>query len=223
MKKSLLILPALCLAAFSAGQGAQLLRIKAKPGQVMKYVMDMQSGTSSQSMKMGMGMTMKVAAVKNGQWTIHSTIGNVTMNGQPAPAAATEQLKKMLMVTVMDSRATVLKSETRGIAGMPNNSQGTSVPFPKNPVKVGSTWSGSASIQGQKVETSYKLIAFKPVNGKAAAVIHATPKGMANFKTNGPIVYSVELATGFPLSMSMTGTVTQGTNTQTMKMTMRRV
>ena len=192
MKKAILLLPFLCLAAASSAQSSQLLRIKAKPNQVFKYVMDIQTGTPSQSMKIGMGMTMKIAGVKNGQYTINSTIGNVTMNGQPAPPAASEQLKKMLMVTVMDSRARVLKSETRGVQGMPSgNNQGTSIPFPEKPVKVGSTWSGKANIQGQTVETNYKLIAFKPVNGKSAAVIHATPKGMATFKTNGPIVYSV--------------------------------
>jgi hypothetical protein len=221
MKKSLVIASIIGLAAIATPQSAHLLRIKAKTGQSFKYAMDIQSGAS---MKMGMTMNMKIAKATANEITVNSTMGNMVMNGQPAPAAAADMIKKMLVVTVMDPRGRILKTETKGIPGMTGAAnQGSSVPFPQAAVRIGGTWSGEANIQGQKVKTNYKLIAVKPVMGKQAAVIHATPIGMTSFKPNGPIVFSIELATGFPLSMDMTGTATQGTSTQQVKMTMRRV
>lgn len=224
MNKGLLIASFVSVVAFAGAQPSQLLRIKTKAGQSYRYVMNVQTGAGTQSMKVGMQMAMKVIKVQNGQFTIHTTMGGVTMNGQPAPAAATAQLKNLLVVSVMDSRGRILRSETKGVPGMGNSAnQGSSVPFPEKPVKIGGTWIGEAEIQGQKVKTTYKLIAFKPVSGRQAAVIHAVPSGMSSFQVKGPIVFSVELATGFPLSMSMTGTATQGTATQNVAMTMRRL
>jgi hypothetical protein len=223
MRKVFVFLALASLASVGFAQKTYLLRIKVKPGQVFKYRMNVKSGTTAQSMTVGLNMTMNVTGAKNNQFTIASTMGGVTLNGKPAPAAAASQLSKMKTITVMDSRANIVKSEIQGMPGAPQSPQGSSVPFPQNAIKIGATWSGKANIQGQQVETVYKLIAVKPVMGKMAAVIHATPKGIANLKTKGPIVYSVELATGFPLSMNMVGTVTQGTTTQNMSMTMQRM
>ncbi|MBC8065227.1 MAG: hypothetical protein H7Y17_10380 [Chlorobia bacterium] len=224
MNKGLLIASFVGFVAFAGAQPSQLLRIKTKAGQSYSYLMTVQQGAGAQSMKIGFQMTMKIAKVQSGQFTMNTTMGEVTMNGQPAPPAATVQLKKLLVVSVLDSRGRILKSETRGVPGMSDAAnQGSSVPFPEKAVKVGGTWVGEADIQGQKVKTTYKLIAFKPVAGKQAAVIHAVPSGMKNFVVKGPIVFSVELATGFPLSMSMAGTATQGTSTQNVAMTMRRL
>lgn len=224
MKKALLIASFVGVAAISSAQTSHLLRIKAKAGQSYRYQMNVDTGMGAQTMKIGMQMAMKVAKVQNNQFTVNTTMGSVTMGGKPAPPAVTDQLAKMLITTIMDARGRILKTETKGIPGMaPGAGQGSSIPFPQNAIKIGGTWTGEADIQGQKVKTSYKLIQIKSILGKQAAVIHATPTGMTGFKSNGPIVYSVELATGFPLSMSMSGTATQGTSVQNMKMSMRRL
>lgn len=223
MKKAVILLSFLALASAVPAQQSVLLRIKAKPGQSFKYSMRMQ-GSGAQGMNMGMQLSMKVSAVKNKQYTMNTTMGSITMNNQPLPAQASEQIKKMLIVTVLDERGRVLKTETKGVPGAPagGGPEGSSVPFPEKAIKVGQTWTGEATLQGQKVQTTYKLIALKTVSGKPAAVIHATPKNMPQMKLDGPIVFSVELATGFPISMSMSGTVSQGAQGQKMKMTMSR-
>lgn len=223
MKKGLLIASFVGLAVLASAQTSHLLRIKTKAGQTYRYQMNMEQGGSGQTMKIGIQMAMKVAKVQNSQFTINTTMGGVTMNGQAAPPQLADQLKQMLITTVMDPRGRVLKTETKGIPGMNAGAQGSAVPFPEKAVKIGGTWTGEAEVQGQKVKTTYKLVQIKSVLGKQAAVIHATPNATTNFKTKGPIVFAVELATGFPLSMSMTGTATQGTTTQTMTMTMRRI
>lgn len=224
MKKGLLIASFIGLAALSSAQQAHLLRIKVKAGQTYRYQMNMDTSAGARSQKIGIQMLMKVAKVQNSQFTVNSTIGGITMNGQPAPAAVADQLKQIMTISVMDARGNILKTETKGMPGMGQAAgQGSSIPFPQNAVKVGGTWSGVAEMQGQKVKTNYKLIAIKPIMGKQAAVIHATPTGMKNFTPKGPIVFSVELATGFPLSMNMTGTASQGTQKQNISMTMRRL
>lgn len=223
MKKGLLIASLVGLAAIASAQQTHLLRIKVKAGQTYRYQMNMDTSAGAQSQKIGIQMAMKVAKVQNSQFTVNSTIGGITMNGQPAPAAVADQLKQIMTTSVMDARGNILKTETKGMPGMGQATQGSSIPFPQQAVKVGATWSGVAEMQGQKVKTNYKLIAIKPVMGKQAAVIHATPTGMKNFTPKGPIVFSVELATGFPLSMNMTGTASQGTQKQNISMTMRRL
>jgi hypothetical protein len=221
MKKTAILLALVGFASFSAAQPAYLLRIKAKPGQAYKYKMDIDQGTTA---KIGMNMTMKVTKVQKGETTINTTMGAFTMNGQPAPAQIADQMKKLLIVSVMDARGRTLRTETKGLQGFSGAAnQGNTVPYPEKPVKVGGTWTGEAEMRGTKVKTSYKLVGVKAVAGRQAAVIHAVPSNMPGLKLSGPIVFSVELATGFPISMSMSGTATQGTATQKIKMTMLRV
>jgi hypothetical protein len=223
MRKVFLFACLIFVAAMAPAQQSVLLRLKTKSGQVFKYTMKMQ-GSGPQAMNMAMQMNMKVAAVKNGQVTMNTTMGNITMNNRPLPPQAAAQLKKMLIVTVMDSRGRVLKTETKGVPGAPSGggTEGSSVPFPEKAVRIGQSWTGDATIQGKKVKTSYKLVGFKTIAGKSAAVIHATPQDMPQMKLDGPIVFSVEIATGFPLSMSMSGSVGGGAQSQKMKMTMSR-
>jgi hypothetical protein len=221
MKKTAILLGLVGLASFSIAQPAYLLRVKAKPGQAFKYQMNIDQGPTA---KIGMQMTMKAVKVEKGLTTLNTTMGSFTMNGQPAPAAIADQMKKMLIVSVMDARGRTIKTEIKGVPGAPATAnQGNTVPYPEKPVRIGGTWSADADFQGQKLKTTYKLIAVKSVSGKQAAVIHAVPTNMPNFKPDGPIVFSVELATGLPISMSMSGTASRGTATQKVKITMLRV
>ncbi len=224
MKKGLLVASLFGIFAVANAQAPQVLRVKVKAGQAFRYKMSMDNSSGGQSMKIGMQMTMKVAKVQNGQSTVNTTMGSITMNGQPIPASASDQIKNMLITTVIDARGNVLKTETKGLPGMaPGASQGSSVPFPAAAVKPGSTWSGQTEVQGQKVKTTYKLVQFKSVLGKQAAIIHATPTASPSFQTKGPIVFAVEVSNGFLLSMSMKGTAKQGTATQNMAVTMQRI
>ena len=221
MKTTAILVALVGFAAVSAAQPSYLLRIKAKPGQAYKYKMDIQQGASG---TMGMNMTMKVVKVQKGETTLNTTMGGFTMNGQPAPPQVAEQMKNLLIISVMDARGRTLRSETKGIPGFSGAAnQGSTVPYPEKAVKVGGTWSGEADMRGTKVKTNYKLVGVKSVAGRQAAVIHAVPSNMPGIKLSGPIVFSVELATGFPISMSMSGTASQGTATQKIKMTMLRV
>jgi hypothetical protein len=217
MKKALILISLLATVALVPAQQYQL-KINAKAGQTFKYVMDIISA-GPQASKIGMQMNMKITKVEKGQFTVTTTMGGMTMNGSPAPPTVADQIKQMVLINVMDSRGKVLKSEAKGLPGMPSGNQGTSVPFPAKPIRIGNTWTGEADIQGKKIKTSYKLIAVKQVAGKQAAVIHATPQNVPQMTLDGPIVFSVELATGFPISMSMSGRGGPGT----VKMTLRRI
>jgi len=217
MKKALLAISLVASVVLAPAQQYQL-KINAKAGQSFKYVMDILS-SGPQTSKIGMQMNMKVTKVEKGQFTVTTTMGGMTMNGQPAPASISDQLKQMVMINVMDAHGKVLKSETKGLPGMPTSNQGTSVPFPVKAVRIGDKWSGETTVQGKKIVTSYKLIAVKTVSGMQAAVIHASPQQMPQMSADGPIVFSIELATGFPISMSMSGKSARGA----MKMTLRRL
>jgi hypothetical protein len=94
MKKIACLFAIAGLAALSVAQPSYLLRIKAKPGQSYKYAMNIDQGAAA---KIAMQMTMKVAKVQKGETTLNTTMGNFMMNGQPAPPAVSEQMKKLLI------------------------------------------------------------------------------------------------------------------------------
>src|SRR5688500_10619117 len=116
MRKALLLICLISVGSAAPAQQSVLLRLKAKPGQNFKYMMRMQ-GSGGQAMNMAMQPTRKVASVKSKQYTMNTTMGSITVNNSPLPPQAAEQLKKMLIVTVLDERGRVLKTETKGFPG----------------------------------------------------------------------------------------------------------
>jgi hypothetical protein len=216
MKKSLALISVLAIAAISPAN-PYLLRVNAKPGQTFRYNLVMRSSM----MRVQTGMTMKAINVQNKLTTFHTTIGSLTVDGKPAPGS--ERLKSILMITVLDGLGNIVKSEVKGMPKDQAATNQTAVPFPVKAVKLGDKWTAVGVVQNKKVNTTYTLKEIKTVNGMKAAVIHAVPDSMAQVKPNGPIVFSVELATGMPISMKMSGQAVQVDGTKlNIEVTMNR-
>lgn len=219
MKKIFIASLIVGVAPFCQAQGKYLLRIHIAPGQVLKYATVVNTGT----MDLGMSMAMKCTAAANKKFTMATTIGSLTMNGQPMPAQAADMMKKMLVTTVMTDRGVVVSNKVTGVPGMNSGgSQAASVPLPEKPVGVGDSWSGVGEYNGQKIPTSYKVAGIKKVGGKTALVLSSTVSNPA-MKLDKPVVTVLDVSTGLPFSVEMSGTIVRGTSKQPMKMTMKRI
>ena len=219
MKKILFASLIVGVAPFCQAQGKYLLRIHVSPGQVLKYSTSVNTGT----MDIGMTMAMKCVSAAKKQFTINTTMGSMTMNGQPMPAQAADMMKKMLVVTVMTERGVVVSNKVTGIPGMNSGgSQAASVPLPEKPVGVGDSWTGVGEYNGQKMPTSYKVTGVKKVGGKTALVLSSTVNN-PSMKLDRPVVTVLDVSTGLPFSVEMSGTIVRGTSKQPMKMVMKRM
>jgi hypothetical protein len=199
------------------------LRLNLRSGTDYRYRVDidMQAGAVQ---KIGMDMTMRVAAVTGDKNTLHTMITGMTIGDAPAPEAVMQQLRPMKIVTVLDAQGNTLSSSIEnappGAANMGQSVSGAT--FPAGPVSVGSTWRGKATVSNQTVEADYKLTAIKTVGGKRLAVIEATLT-VPNMKLNGPMRMTIDLATGMLEEMSLDGEVSAGSQKIPMKMAMRRI
>lgn len=214
MKKFALLLMALTLAVFASAQKGYLLRLRLKPNEVVKYAMAIQT----MGMNIDMTMQLKITKVANHQYTMVTTMGAMSMNGKPMPAQSQEQMKKMVVTTVVDERGRTISTKATGMP-MGTGTQSSTVPFPEGPVTVGKTWSGKSNVNNVQVETTYKFVGVKTVNGVQTALIESTPQGIPAMKLDKPIVTAVDLVKGIPVTLSMSGSV----NNNPMKMTMRKV
>jgi hypothetical protein len=219
VKKYLLAFLILGSAAVCHAQGKYLLRIHLAPGQVLKYATSVNTGT----MDIGMTMAMKCVSAAKKQFTVNTTMGSMTMNKQPMPAQAAAMMKQMLVITVMNERGVVISNKVTGIPGMNSGgSQAASVPLPEKPVGVGDSWTGVGEYNGQKLPTSYKVTGLKKVGGKTALVLSSTVNN-PSLKLDKPVVTVLDVSTGLPFSVEMSGTVVRGTSKQPMKMVMKRI
>lgn len=219
MKKFALLILAASLATFASAQKTYLLRVRLKTNEVFKYAVDVET----MGFTMNMTMQQKVIGVSGNKFTVNTTMGAMKMNGKPMPEAATKQIRQMLVTTVTDDRGRVISTKTTGLPNMSSGAQNATVPFPAAAIAIGQKWSGKANINGTEVQTDYKLAGVKSMGGVQVAVIESVPKGVPGMKLSGPIVLTIDLKKGIPVTMSMNGSMTGPQGTQTMKMSMRRI
>lgn len=198
------VLTALALLAF---MGAAVLPVVAQPAtgyklrrvfkvndiRYYKMVMDMngemQMGENSMPLNMQMVMEFreKVAGIKDGKATIHTSFEGMKMymNGQEfvPPMPPDTDLNKIVITTVVDERNKVhevrgLERMAMGTPGMGNMNFGTGfsspAAFPEEEVKVGDTWETEIPIPGAqdaKITTKQTFVSVEKVGGVDAARI----------------------------------------------------
>ncbi|MEJ5252355.1 MAG: hypothetical protein HPY54_02415 [Chthonomonadetes bacterium] len=198
------VLTALALLAFV---GAAVLPVVAQPAtgyklrrafkvndiRYYKLVMDMngemQMGENSMPLNMQMVMEFreKVAGIKDGKATIHTSFEGMKMymNGQEfvPPMPPDTDLSKIIITTVVDERNKVheirgLERMAMGTPGMSNMNLGTGfgspAAFPEEEVKVGDTWETEIPIPGaqdMKITTKQTFVSVEKVGGVDAARI----------------------------------------------------
>jgi hypothetical protein len=171
--KGLLALGILVLAASSSAQvtkqGANyLLRVKYKPGQVLKYstVSTMSGMQGAQPSKVNMPLVMKVGKVENAVANLNVTVGPVTLGGNELMGAQTMEMQ--------------VNNTNQAKSG--KNSSLTGAQLPLKPIKVGQTWTNVAPVPditgaNKSMRATYKFQGLKTINGKSMAMISYTLSG----------------------------------------------
>ncbi|MBC8065226.1 MAG: hypothetical protein H7Y17_10375 [Chlorobia bacterium] len=173
------------------------LKMAPKQGEKYSYVM-----TSSGAASTEMGMTMTAEKVEADKITLVTTFDSMKMNGTDAPAAVMDAMKKMKVITEMDSSGKSLSTKIEGAPAGTPTPDASSTTYPTTPIKVGDTWEGTVKMSGTEMKTKYKLAKIETVGGMEVAVLESTTEGMpAGASQDGPTVTSVEIATGMPVSM----------------------
>lgn len=183
------VLPAL------AQEGYKLRRVfKVNDIRRYKMVMDMngemQMGENTMPLNMQMVMTYreKVAGIKDGKATVHTTFEGTKMymNGQEFVSPMAPDMNNMVITTVIDDRNKVyeikgLEKVAMGAPGMGNLNIGTGfnapAAFPEGEIKVGDSWETEVPIStisntgGLKITAKQTFVSVEKVGGVEAARI----------------------------------------------------
>ncbi len=175
-----------------AQEGYKLRRVfKVNDIRRYKMVMDMngemQMGENSMPLNMQMVMTYreKVAGIKDGKATVHTTFEGVKMymNGQEFASPMAPDMSNMVVTTVIDDRNKVheikgLEKVAMGAPGMGNMNFGaglnTPAMFPEGEIKVGDTWETELPIPNAsdlKLTAKQTFVSVEKVGGIDAARI----------------------------------------------------
>ena len=164
--------------------GGYLFRQKYSKGQVIRYAINGSSSGAGQNMKITMGMTMKVTAVKNGVATVVMTRDAGSMNGKSLGKAETVTLR-------MDNRGHVIGD------GSGQGLEGLSAVLPEKPIRIGETFTTNTGAMsggmGQNVKATFKFLGLKTYNGQKVAqfTTSGTVSGQVQAKSTGFMLISV--------------------------------
>ncbi|MCS6830815.1 MAG: hypothetical protein RMM08_11595 [Armatimonadota bacterium] len=175
-----------------AQEGYKLRRVfKVNDIRRYKMVMDMNGemrmGENTMPLNMQMVITYreKVAGIKEGKATIHTTFESMKMymNGQEFASPMAPDMSNVVITTVMDERNKLyeikgIERMAMGAPGMGNMNFGpgfnTPAMFPEGEVKVGDSWETELSIPNAgdlKVSAKHTLLGVEKVGGVEAARI----------------------------------------------------
>lgn len=175
-----------------AQEGYKLRRVfKVNDIRRYKMVMDMngemQMGQNTMPLNMQMVMTYreKVAGIKDGKATVHSTIESTKMymNGQEFASPMAPDMSNVVITTVIDDRNKVheikgLERVAMGAPGVGNMNFGTGfnspAMFPEGEVRVGDSWETEVPIPNAgdlKFTAKHTLVNVEKVGGVDAARI----------------------------------------------------
>jgi len=210
----------LCLTA----QSAQL-EYNLKKGD--KYLIDMQMKQNMapiMTMDIGISMTMKTTAVKSDGYDTEYQISRMKMDmeaqgesikfdSNKADSELTQEEKKMkaeiaptlemiVYQTIEKSgKITSVKMvpEVKGAGAMMGQNQFTSMVYPTEPVKVGSTWDHDQNMNGMNIKLTYKIT---QITGNRVYVdITGNMVGAADAKVKGKMI--IDRVSGMFSSMDM--------------------
>lgn len=240
--KKIYSVPILLLVGFAllfANQSGYLLRVKLKKGQIIRHEAFVKYDAQGQGMDMIMKMrlTQKCTAVSNGVYTVNAKVDSVNIS---SPSLKDLKTKKQIEDAIKQNGITTYKIDGLGkITGDVKalSSSGIErITYPKNPVKIGQTWTSSARVNSMSaptdVKATLKLLGIEKVNGvNCYKTSISTSTTVEKIKISGSGFMWIRCSDGFEEKMSMTMTMkptnkasSQGMPSSVkMTMTMRRL
>ena len=223
MKKVISLFALLCVVSLSA-QSAKLT-YNVKKGD--KYQIDMkmkQNMAPIMTMDIGITMTTETLNVKNGKIENKSVIDRMIMDmtaqgesvkfdSDKDDSELTEDEKKMkaemgpamntIIYQTMDVYGKLLEQRTvpemKQADQILSQNQITSMVYPKEKVKVGSTWDFSQDLSGMKMTMTYKVT--KITDSAVFADMTGSMAGMGDAKINGKL--EIDRSSGMPTNVTM--------------------
>lgn len=228
----------LFLFALNISAQSALLQYNLKKGDKYQIVMKMnQNMAPIMTMDIGITMTTETMSVKDGKIENKSKIGRMLMDlsaqGEKVSFDSavedkdlTEEEKKMkaeiapalemIIYQTMDKTGKLLEQRTvpemKQADQILSQNQFTAMVYPKEPVKVGSTWDYSQDLSGMKVSVTYKVTEI--TGSSVFADISGSMAGMADAKVNGKL--EIDRASGMPANVVMD--IAAGTDAMGLKM-----
>ena len=215
----------LFLVAFNATAQSVKLEYKLKKGD--RYSIDVnlkQNMAPIVSMDIDMNMDMQTTAVKGNSIDMQYQIArmkmdvtaqgeNIKFDSDKKDSELTEEERKMkadiapAMETIMyqtinkTGKITAAKMvpELKGAGAMLGQNQFTSIVYPTEPVKIGSTWDQEQSMNGINIKMTYKIT--KITSKQVYADIAGNISGIGEAKVSGKLI--VDRASGMFSSMNM--------------------
>jgi|GEM_PF-5832598 len=168
------------LAAGCTGSQSYELRFNPKLGETYAYRATIARATISGVANTAYTFSMKPVR-EDAAWVVfESRLSDVTLNGQPLPAAANELVAGMVITSTFKRSGQFVRNQ---VAGVPERLSeqlrakhrgGTTITFSDDPVKIGDTWNGATMLEGHSAITTFKFIRNESVGGKQAADLEAT-------------------------------------------------
>lgn len=252
-KPAVAVAIALSSLGVAGGQEAVTLRIKPPVGRQYRYAMVMDNktsgmgGTGAMSMKVTTELVYSVKARKGTNTTMETRTTSAKVTAAPGSPMAgmaaqfEKQLRGQTMTVTLDELGKMVSAPGSSGATMAAGAN-TSVEYPRNPVKVGTTWSAvvdmgrllatqGLKVNGGKIPFRYKVAKIESVGGQT--LVHLSQSAKGNFTTAatggpGPMKIGldsstaivVEAATGMLRSSKGTMTMTLSAGSMTMTQTM---
>jgi len=206
--------------ALSVAASAQTYTLKLKPVLGKTYTL-----LTSLSGGMAMSVTMSMKAIKEtgSHVVLQCRITDMSMNGKSLMAQA-PQLKSMLLTMTEDSSGHLVGTDVSGVdpkmvnAIKTQEGSGNFASFPTKPIKIGDSWAGEYTSNGQKLKATYKFASIGTDRGLKVANLVVNIQGSAAGATfNNPLKMSVELSTGMLVESSFS--LTMGKQSEHVKLT----
>lgn len=222
MHRSLLFLSASLVVLVAIGCGGAKtydLAIRVKPGDKFNYTVVMTGDSAGEPVNITMG----VDKVQNDVATFRIKIDTGSLPGGDDPTLKA-MLEKISIIQDIGKRGKVV-GKIR-MEGMPTGFEDVadSMPdfatFPDHPVRVGDTWTGTTKVGSKDVRATFKLKEIEDLGGRKIAVLEMPPFEDPELKMDGPTISKVDLITGMPYEIKMSGM--QGKEKFGMSITERR-
>lgn len=197
--KTISIIAIAALSAVSFAQKTYSLKVDAPVGTKHNLKLETKIVGQSQKGEMGFSATMNQVLKRKTpselEWNVKFKI--LSKYGKGAFAGGEQSFAEMdgMVMDMFMAPTGLMKKVRMGDIEVP--SSGTpSVIFPSKPIKVGSTWSGTVDMNGQKVKITYSLASVKTAKAKNIALIRGTVDKGQMVKNITPIQFWVDMKTG---------------------------
>lgn len=211
-----------------AGQGAYLIRVNLKKGQVVRhaYTLSTTVPAGTKPMKMDISATLRqtVTSSANGKFTIATKMESAKVN---APMLGGEQVKNI--EKQMMAANTTLTMDPLGkttVAGGQQTMQGvnTTTTYLKTPVKIGQSWTTSQKVPIQMgsidMTVTTKLLSVEKIGVNKCYKLGLAMVSAGQLKINGSGTMWVRASDGLQEKATITLKIAMGTGAQAMNMTM---